>query len=108
MAVVIKSDGLDEWVDGLPLDRDWTKLEGKEIVDLIKQAGVVGCGGATFPAHGCYVGYYVEYDFSLAPLQLYTRSVWPYVPADDYVRRIDCKLCSAVGNRHQETVSYAV
>jgi electron transport complex protein RnfC len=51
MAVVIKSDGLDEWVDGLPLDRDWTKLEGKEIVDLIKQAGVVGCGGATFPAH---------------------------------------------------------
>ena len=51
MAVVIKSDGKDEWADGIPQERDWTKLESKEIIELIKKAGVVGCGGATFPAH---------------------------------------------------------
>ena len=31
---------------------DWNQLDSKEIIDLIKRAGVVGCGGATFPAHG--------------------------------------------------------
>lgn len=51
MSVVIKNDGLDEWVDGLPIDRDWTTLDSKEIVGIIKQAGIVGCGGATFPVH---------------------------------------------------------
>ena len=51
MAVVIKADGKDEWVEGLPAEHDWKQLDGKEIIDLIKAAGVVGCGGATFPAH---------------------------------------------------------
>lgn len=51
MSVVIKSDGLDEWADGLPEEHDWNQLDSKEIIDLIKRAGVVGCGGATFPAH---------------------------------------------------------
>lgn len=51
MAVVIKSDGLDEWVEGLPENNDWKTMDSKEIVDRVKKAGVVGCGGATFPAH---------------------------------------------------------
>lgn len=51
LSVVIKSDGLDEWVDGIPLERDWEKLEKKEVLDIIKNAGIVGMGGATFPTH---------------------------------------------------------
>ena len=51
MAVVIKADGLDEWADGLPDEKDWKELDKAQIVERIKQAGVVGCGGATFPAH---------------------------------------------------------
>ena len=50
-AVVIKSDGLDEWADGLPMQRDWKTMEKQEILDAIKAAGIVGLGGATFPAH---------------------------------------------------------
>lgn len=50
-AVVIKSDGLDEWAEGLPLQREWETLEKKEILAIIKEAGIVGLGGATFPAH---------------------------------------------------------
>ena len=50
-AVVIKSDGLDAWADGLPLERDWRTMEKDAILTAIQQAGVVGMGGATFPAH---------------------------------------------------------
>ena len=50
-AVVIESDGQDEWVEGLPLHRDWKTLEVTEIKDIIRQTGMVGMGGATFPTH---------------------------------------------------------
>ncbi|HMM22813.1 MAG TPA: electron transport complex subunit RsxC [Selenomonadales bacterium] len=50
-AIVIESDGLDEWVEGLPLERDWETLEANAIKDIIRQAGIVGMGGATFPTH---------------------------------------------------------
>ncbi|WP_378953114.1 electron transport complex subunit RsxC [Pelosinus sp. sgz500959] len=50
-AVVIESDGQDEWVDGLPLERNWKTLEISEIKDIIRQSGMVGMGGATFPTH---------------------------------------------------------
>lgn len=50
-AVVIESDGQDEWVEGLPLQRDWKTLEVTEIKDIIRLSGMVGMGGATFPTH---------------------------------------------------------
>lgn len=50
-AVVIETEG-DEWVESI--DRSETivseiKLEKKELVEKIKECGVVGLGGATFP-----------------------------------------------------------
>ena len=51
LAVVIENDGLDEWIEGIPLNREWDKLEDQEIRDIIKGAGIVGMGGATFPTH---------------------------------------------------------
>ncbi|MBU2701859.1 electron transport complex protein RnfC [Sporomusaceae bacterium BoRhaA] len=50
-AIVIETDGQDEWLEGLPVERDWKSLENKEIVGMIRSAGIVGMGGATFPAH---------------------------------------------------------
>jgi len=50
-AVVIESDGQDEWLLGLPLQRDWQTLETSEIKEIIREAGMVGMGGATFPTH---------------------------------------------------------
>ncbi len=50
-SVVIESDGADEWVEGLPLTRDWQTLDAAAIKDIIRQAGIVGMGGATFPTH---------------------------------------------------------
>ena len=51
LSIVIKNDGLDEWVEGIPLHREWDKLEAQEIRDIVKDAGIVGLGGATFPTH---------------------------------------------------------
>lgn len=50
-AVIIESDGKDEWEEGLLCERDYKKLEKQEMMELIKAAGIVGMGGATFPTH---------------------------------------------------------
>lgn len=51
LSIVIKNDGLDEWIEGIPLNREWDKLNSEEIRNIIKDAGIVGMGGATFPTH---------------------------------------------------------
>ncbi|MDT8440599.1 MAG: electron transport complex subunit RsxC [Desulfuromonadales bacterium] len=49
-AVVIRADGADRWHDGLE-PADPVQLSPAEIVARIRNAGVVGMGGATFPTH---------------------------------------------------------
>lgn len=53
MMITIKREG-DEWAEGIDrsetLVRECT-LSGAEIIAKIKQAGIVGMGGATFPTH---------------------------------------------------------
>jgi electron transport complex protein RnfC len=46
--VVIESDGEDAWVD-LVEDADYLSLSPERIKEKIRQAGIVGMGGATFP-----------------------------------------------------------
>jgi len=49
-AVILKPDGEDRWGDILPEVAPAT-LTREETLDRIRNAGVVGMGGATFPAH---------------------------------------------------------
>jgi len=49
-ALVIASDGTDEWVQLEPADSP-EDLSSEEILHRIKQAGIVGLGGAAFPSH---------------------------------------------------------
>jgi len=51
LAITIESDGQDEWEEGILTEREWQKLDSAEIVEIIKNAGIVGLGGATFPTH---------------------------------------------------------
>ena len=48
-SIIIDNDKLFEEVEFIP--HDVGKLEKKEIIELIKEAGVVGMGGAGFPTH---------------------------------------------------------
>lgn len=49
-AVVIKPDGLDQWDESLQA-HDPEQLDAATLKNLIRDAGIVGLGGATFPAH---------------------------------------------------------
>jgi electron transport complex protein RnfC len=49
-AVVIRSDGEDLWYDGLS-PTDPADLYPEDMVERVRLAGVVGMGGAAFPAH---------------------------------------------------------
>lgn len=52
-AIVIQVEG-DEWMESIDRSNDLVKevnLQKEEIIEKIKDAGVVGLGGATFPSH---------------------------------------------------------
>ena len=59
-AIYIKSDEADRAADAEAManrekpartEEEIAALDGKAIIDIIKNAGIVGLGGATFPAH---------------------------------------------------------
>lgn len=51
ISIVIENDGQYTAVDGLGEDRDATKLSKQEIRDIVREAGIVGLGGAGFPTN---------------------------------------------------------
>jgi len=51
LAAVIVPDGADEWARGLNEERGTEGFDAERIVSLIREAGIVGMGGASFPTH---------------------------------------------------------
>ena len=51
ISIVIENDGQYTAVEGLGEDRDATKLSKQEIRDIVREAGIVGLGGAGFPTN---------------------------------------------------------
>lgn len=49
--VVIENDEMYELAETVKPKPDFKTLTGKEVVDIIKEAGIVGMGGAGFPTH---------------------------------------------------------
>lgn len=50
-SIVIENDGLMAEIEGLNEAKDYTKMTNEEICACIKEAGIVGLGGAGFPTH---------------------------------------------------------
>jgi electron transport complex protein RnfC len=50
-AIEIKSDGEDTWAEGIGVQRDYENLDADAIRAAIRNAGIVGMGGAAFPTH---------------------------------------------------------
>jgi len=46
--IIIKPDGLDQWTTLEPLP-DWQCSDSEELINIIRQHGIVGLGGAVFP-----------------------------------------------------------
>jgi electron transport complex protein RnfC len=90
LSVVIESDGLDQWLEGIPFKRDWNSLEAKEITTIIRESGIVGMGGATFPT---YVKLSPGPDKKIDTFILNAAECEPYLNADyrmmlEYYERI--------------------
>ncbi|HOM25964.1 MAG TPA: electron transport complex subunit RsxC [bacterium] len=49
LSIVIESDGERKSIERQV--RDWLKLESNEIINIVREAGIVGLGGAAFPTH---------------------------------------------------------
>ncbi len=49
--IVIEADGKDEWHPDIQENQNWQQTSPSEIVNAIKNAGIVGLGGAAFPTH---------------------------------------------------------
>ena len=50
-AIVIESDGKMIWDDSVKERDNVESLSSKELIEIVKQAGIVGMGGAMFPTH---------------------------------------------------------
>lgn len=50
-AIVIDNDGEYRCIEGMGQARDYTKLGKAEIREIVKEAGIIGLGGAGFPTH---------------------------------------------------------
>lgn len=50
-SIIVENDGEEKTVEGFGEKRDYTKLSKEEIRNIIKEAGIVGLGGAGFPTH---------------------------------------------------------
>ncbi|WP_036129506.1 electron transport complex subunit RsxC [Marinobacter nitratireducens] len=81
--IVLKPDGEDQW---LPLEpvRDYKKLERDQVLELIREAGVSGMGGAGFPTN---VKLRPPRDRKVQTLILNGAECEPYITADDMTMR---------------------
>ena len=83
-AVIIDVEG-DEWeqaIDRSPELKKEITLDKKAIVDRLKEAGIVGLGGATFPAH---VKYMVPEGKKVDALLINAVECEPYLTSDHRV-----------------------
>jgi len=51
LAVEISADGEDTWYEELPASSDWREADPQFLKEAIRNAGIVGMGGAAFPTH---------------------------------------------------------
>lgn len=83
MTVLIKNDGKDTLAYDV-LDRDWKTLSKDEIVHIVKEAGITGLGGASFPTH---VKINPPKDKVIDSVIINAAECEPYLTADDTLIR---------------------
>ncbi|MCD6404876.1 MAG: electron transport complex subunit RsxC [Planctomycetes bacterium] len=51
LSVILENDGREAWADGCNVERDISGLDAGAVRDIVRNGGLVGMGGATFPTH---------------------------------------------------------
>ena len=79
LCICIKTDGLDEELPASPI-ADFRTLEAAEIVNIVREAGLVGLGGAAFPTA---VKLGIKSDAQIKMLIINAAECEPYISCDD-------------------------
>ncbi|MHA6492911.1 electron transport complex subunit RsxC [Pseudomonas borbori] len=82
-AIVIDSDGLDQWTDLTP-HPDYQSLDADSVLEVIRQAGINGLGGAGFPTA---VKLTARPTQKIHTLIINGTECEPYITADDLLMR---------------------
>ncbi|MFC3606689.1 electron transport complex subunit RsxC [Stutzerimonas tarimensis] len=82
-AIVIDSDGRDEWIELTPRP-DYREMEPEELVALIREGGLNGLGGAGFPTA---VKLATQSRHHIDTLIINGTECEPYITADDRLMR---------------------
>ena len=82
-AIVIDSDGQDEWIDLQPR-ADYRAMQPNDLLELIRQAGISGLGGAGFPTA---VKLTAPPSRKIRALIINGTECEPYITADDLLMR---------------------
>ncbi len=85
MSVVIESDGKNTVDPEIKPYGDFNNYSSKEIIDIIKNAGIVGMGGATFPTH---VKLSIPPDKKVDCVILNGAECEPYLTADYHLMKL--------------------
>ncbi len=80
--VVIEPDGRDEWIARTRVD--YRALAPEAVRDLLREAGVVGLGGAVFPTHGKLTA---SKTVPMEELVINGAECEPYITCDDLLMR---------------------
>lgn len=78
MCIEIESDGRDDWIKK-PLNRSLDELEPDELINIMREAGLVGLGGAGFPTH---VKFSLPDDVKIDTILINGSECEPYLNCD--------------------------
>lgn len=83
-AVEIISDGQDEWCSPMEPYADWRNVARELLLARVKDAGIVGMGGAAFPTHAKLSP---PLERTIDTLVINGAECEPYLTADDHLMR---------------------
>ncbi|MEW6352896.1 MAG: electron transport complex subunit RsxC [Pseudomonadota bacterium] len=83
LCIVVETDGRDEWIAHQPV-RHYTQLDPSALRNVIREAGIVGLGGAGFPT---FIKLNRTPDKIIDTLILNGAECEPYITCDDMLMR---------------------
>ena len=83
LSIVIETDGLDEWIEYIP-EQDYTEINPSHLRNIIREAGIVGLGGAGFPS---FIKLNPGSQTKVKTLILNGVECEPYITCDDMLMR---------------------
>lgn len=82
--IVLIPDGEDEWIELAPHGKDYRQMDPSELRNLVRQAGIVGLGGAGFPT---YIKHNPGPEGHIETLILNGAECEPFITCDDMLMR---------------------